>query len=247
VIENGPKLIKINLKTDQVVQTIQFDSHIAPIHSYLNDVRIHTKKGYAYITDSGLGALIVVNLMTSDSRRVLENHPSTKSEDITLTIEGKSWLGPDGSSPKIHSDGIALNKNREYVYYQALTGKHLYRIKTDYLNNFKLIDSKIEEKVETVGETGAADGIAFGQDNHLYLTSVEHNAIRRYTLDGELETVVQDSIIKWPDSIAITSEHTLYLTTSQLHLGSNRTEPYRILKVNLYPLKKVAFTLLSFR
>src|SRR5437588_9281663 len=56
-VPDGPKLIKIDLKTNQVVQIIPSGEEIAPKKSYLNDVRIDTKAATAYITDSGKGAI----------------------------------------------------------------------------------------------------------------------------------------------------------------------------------------------
>ena len=75
VVPDGPKLIKIDLQNDQTVQKISFNQEIAPIGSYLNDVRVDTDRNYAYLTDSGEGAIVVVNLNTGHSRRLLHDHP----------------------------------------------------------------------------------------------------------------------------------------------------------------------------
>jgi sugar lactone lactonase YvrE len=108
----------------------------------------------------------------------------------------------------------------------------MYRIKTAWIRDFSLSEQELGEKVEVVAKTGIADGIEFGKDGNLYLTSLEHNAIRRFTPQGNIEVVVQDSALKWPDSFSITTGGDIYVTTSQLHLGQERTEPYRIFKLN---------------
>ena len=92
-------------------------------------------------------------------------------------------------------------------------------------------EKEIEEKVELLGKPGAADGIAFGTDGYLYLTSIELNAIRRFTPDKKVEMVIQDSRLKWPDSFSITPNGDIYVTTSQLHLAGNHTEPFKIFKL----------------
>jgi sugar lactone lactonase YvrE/dienelactone hydrolase len=231
VVEGGAKLLKVDLTSDKVVQTIRFDSSIAPQASYLNDVRVDTQRKYAYITDSGLGAIIAVNLATGESRRLLAEHPSTKSEDITLVIEGKPWLLPDGSPPRIHSDGVALDAKGEYLYYQALSGRTLYRIRTDLLRDPPAKDPDIAAAVEIVARPGPADGIGFGPDGCLYITSIEQNAIRCLTPEGKTEVLVQDDRLKWPDSLSITRDGTVYVTTSQIHLGAARNDPYRVFEV----------------
>ena len=53
LVPGGPKLIKVDLKTNAVVQTIPFGEDVAPKKSYLNDVRIDTRSSTAFITDSG--------------------------------------------------------------------------------------------------------------------------------------------------------------------------------------------------
>ena len=232
VVANGAKLLKVDLSTDEIIQKISFDPEIAPVNSYLYDVRVDTKRNIAYITDSGLGALIVVDLATGKSRRLLENHHSTKAEDITMVFDTGPWLRPDGSKPRVHSDGIALDPSGEYVYYQALTGRTLYRIAAEYLCDETLSETQLAEKVERVAESGAADGILFCPRGYIYLSAIEDNAIRRITPEGKLETVIQDPRIKWADSFAFESGGDIYFTISQIHLGSSRQEPFKIYKFN---------------
>jgi sugar lactone lactonase YvrE len=230
VVPGGAKLLKVDLTRNEVIAKIVFDENVAPRASYLNDVRVDTDKSVAYITDSGLGALIVVDLTTGKSRRLLSGHPSTKSEDIVLTVGGEEWR-VGGRTPQIHSDGLALDRDGEFLYYQALTGRTLYRINTRWLLDPTLSETELGAKVESMGTTGAADGIEFGPGDYLYLTAIEDNAVNVFAGLGTVKTVVQDSRLLWPDSFAQGPDGYLYVTTSQLHLGADRTEPYRIFKL----------------
>jgi hypothetical protein len=49
----APKLVRIDLTTNEVVQNIPCDPGIAPQGSYLNDVRLSPDVRHAYVTDSG--------------------------------------------------------------------------------------------------------------------------------------------------------------------------------------------------
>lgn len=231
ILEDAPKLLKVDLEDDGVIGRYHFDASIAPPGSYLNDVRIDTERQYAYITDSGLGALVVVNLATKESRRLLTHHHSVKAEEITISIEGVPWTGPDGSARRVHSDGLALDGTGEYLYYQALTGRSMYRIATEALRDTSLSADQLGNRVEFVAESGASDAIEFGPDGNLYLTSIEHNAIRRLTPEGEVEVVIQHTQLKWPDSFAITPDGTIYVTTSQIHRIANPGGPFRVFKL----------------
>jgi sugar lactone lactonase YvrE len=148
---------------------------------------------------------------------------------VVLTIGGKEWR-MDGNAPKVHSDGLALDSDGEYLYYQALTARTLYRIETRWLLDGTLSEAQLGAKVESMGKTGAADGIEFGPDDYLYLTAIEENAIKTFAALDRAETVVKDARLLWPDSIARGPDGYLYVTTSQVHLGADATEPYRIFK-----------------
>lgn len=231
VVKDGPKLLKVDLRTNNIVQKIVFSESIAPPASYLNDVRVDAKRGYAYITDSGLGAVIIVNLATGNSRRLLSDHPSTKSENTAIVIDGKEWRLPDGSFPQVHADGIALDRTGDALYYHALSGRLLYRIGTRWLQDASLTARELGEKVEFLARTVVADGMAFGPDGTLYLTALEENAIKRFTHDRSIETVVKDARLAWPDSIAVGPDGFLYVTTSQIHRGPNPPAPYGLFKL----------------
>jgi DNA-binding beta-propeller fold protein YncE len=53
VVKGGSKLVKIDLAKNKVTQSIIFDENVAPERSYLNDVRVDTRTGHAFITESG--------------------------------------------------------------------------------------------------------------------------------------------------------------------------------------------------
>lgn len=229
VIEGGPKLYLIDLESDSVVHLITFQPPIVQPDSYLNDIRVDVKREYAYVTDSGASGLLVINLKNGQTRRVLTNHPSTRSENTDLVVGNAPWRRPDGSRPQVHADGIALDKKSEYVYYQALTGRTLYRVPTKKLRDASLDEDELGVYVEELGRSGASDGLLY-HDGYVYLTSIEHNAIRRFTPEGHIEPVIQNPALAWPDSLALGPDGYIYLTTSQIHRGADPGQPYRILK-----------------
>ncbi|HEX8428342.1 L-dopachrome tautomerase-related protein [Hymenobacter sp.] len=234
VVRGGAKLLKFDSNTRQLVQRIDFDETVAYPTSYLNDVRVDTERNVAYLTDSNQGAIIVVNLTTGRSRRLLGNHPSTKSENLILTVEGRVWRNRSGKLPSLDSDGIALSPDREYLYYHALTARTLYRIRTQYLLDEALSASQLGQRVELVGDTGPVDGMIFDPAGNLYLTNLELNAVTRITPEGQFQIVARDQQLKWPDSFSIGPDGGLYVTTSQLHIPrSQRTEPYQIFKITM--------------
>ncbi len=231
VVPGAAKLLKIDLKTNEVVQWISYGEKVIFPESYLNDVRIDTVNGFAYLTDSGRGGIVVTDLKTGESRRLLDGHTSTQSEGLEVVIDGKPWM-MNGQKPDVHSDGIALTPSRHYLYYHALTGSSLYRISTSALRDPSLTLEEAAAKVEFVSKTGPVDGMEFDADGTLYLTDLENGAVSK--LEGE-ETVpvISDARLSWPDSLAITPDGTLYVTASQIQKGIDPGGRYQLLKIKL--------------
>jgi sugar lactone lactonase YvrE len=220
VVPGGPKLVKIDLATNQVVQTIPFDETIAPERSYLNDVRFDTKTGHAFITDSGSGAIVVVDLKSGAARRLLASHPSTKLEpDADVVVDGMTIIDPKtGNAPAFQADGIALDRERGWLYYHALSGATMYRIKTADLLDESLAPEALGRKVEKLGPTPQPDGMLEGSDGTVYLAAFEENSIVRFDSQTRKSTaILQDRRLQWPDTMAWGPGGWLYVTTSQIH------------------------------
>jgi sugar lactone lactonase YvrE len=217
VVPGGAKLVQFDLATNAPARTIVFDAVAAPTKSYLNDVRFDTRRNVAYLTDSGLGALLVLDLKTGRARRVLEGHPSTQPEpDFSLVVNGKELRDQAGQKPDFRADGLELSADGNTLYYQALMGRTLYRIGTEFLRDSTLTAAALAARVQKVGTPGAADG--FGRDaaGNIYLSGIENNTIRRLLPSGQVEVVAQGPEISWPDSFASGPGNTLYFTTSQI-------------------------------
>ncbi len=235
VVPGAPKLHRIDLATNKIVKTIYFDQTSAPLNGYLNDVRLNDKGTHAYITDSNLGHLVVVDLEKGTSRVVLDSHPSMKAEsDCVPTVEGTEIRLPDGSVFQVHSDGIAVTKG--YCYYHSVTGRNLYRIKTDLLDDPALSEAELAKGVEKLGDSGIPDGLFGCEDGDLVMTALEKNGIDLWR-DGKVMPVCRDARIQWPDSVAVQNGW-IYVTASQVHLMAlfnggvdKRTRPYGLYKV----------------
>jgi sugar lactone lactonase YvrE len=231
VVPGGAKLVAFNPQTGELLQKIRFDSSVVRPNSYLNDVRLDTENGYAYITDSNDGAIVVVNLSTGRSRRLLDDHYSTEPE-LPLVIDGQPWLTASGNPNFVASDGIALDQQNDDLYYHALSGLSLYRIDTRYLRDTSLTKQERASKVEFVARTVSSDGMITGPDNSIYHSDVENSAIVRYRPDGKTQVVAQSPSFRWPDTFSFGPEGNLYFTTSQIHIA-NPEENYKIYKINL--------------
>jgi len=224
LVAGGAKLVRIDLSSDKVAQTIAFDEDTAPQGSYLNDVRFSPDGKYAYITDSGVvGALLVVDIAAGKSARVLDGHPSTQmKKGLNVTADGKVLRRPDGRGVEFSADGIELSGDGNYLYWQAIKGEDLYRIPTAALISALGEPGKdVSGSVEPFGKNGPADGLLIARGTELmYLTSPQDDSVKVRDLgagpDAQPQIVVQDARLRWPDTFSQGPDGTIYVSTSHI-------------------------------
>lgn len=208
-----PMLYQFDLATNELKQKWTFDEAVAPKMSYLNDLRIDEETHHVYVTDSGLGAIVVLDMRTGKARRLLDHSATTKAEPVTLRIAGKPFLR-DGKPARTHSDGIELRDG--YLYYHALTGYHLYRVATAALTNESFSAAELEREVHDLGRTPAPDGMVFDQKGNLVMADLEHNAIVAREPNGKIRTILRDPNLKWADTFTVDIQNRLIFTDSRL-------------------------------
>jgi sugar lactone lactonase YvrE len=215
----GPKLVRIDLSTDTVAQTITFSPDVALPTTYLNDVRFDLRRGVAFITDSadsGPNGIIV------EGRQLLERDEDGGTSPVTMG-----------------SDGIAISADGNRLWYCPLASRRWYSVSTDALLDRSLDDEAVAATVVDEGDKGGgADGLETDDTGRMYATNWEHNAITRRLDDGRIETVVHDPRILWPDTMSVATDGFLYFTANQLHRqakyqgGDDKREyPYSLFRV----------------
>jgi sugar lactone lactonase YvrE len=251
----GPKLLCVDLTTDQVVKKILFPQDVALPTTYLNDVRFDLRRGsegMAFITDSaqkGPNGIIVVDLASGESWRQLNDHLSTKAEGLQTflpIVEGRPFLEhqPDGSVKQgadMGSDGIAISADGARLYYCPLGSRKLYSVDTEALIDRSLDDRDVAATVTDEGDKGgASDGLESDAAGHIYSTNYEHNAILRRLPGGKWETVAHDQRLLWPDTLSVAADGYLYVTANQLHRQARyhkgrdlRRKPYILFRVRI--------------
>lgn len=220
VYQNSNKIIKINLATNSVERIYRFPATVAGEDVYLNDIQVDNHSGFAYITNSNTGGIVVLNLNSGESRMVLTHSPSIKSDPAYhFSPLGTELKKGDGSALKVNSDGIALTPDRSYLYYKPLTDNRLYRIKTALLREFTTNDDVLNKNVEDLGRVATSDGMIFDKQGNLYIGDLEKSSILKITPDLKVQSIVtNDEKLLWPDSYSISEDAYLYITSSQIHL-----------------------------
>lgn len=234
------KLVKINTRTNNVEKTYFFDG-LDKQHAALNDVRVDTKNGYAYLSDPGLAAIVVLDLKTGKTRTLLEKTRFTLADtDVVLTYGGKEMRNKAGKPFSSNVNGVALTHDSKYFYFKPINKRQLFRIATAYLRDGSLSEEEVESKVQPMGNVGVTHGLIAAKNGNIYLTSSESYSITYLSPDGRIHRLVHDPRLIWPDSMGIGSDGYLYVSCAQIQRqpswngGKDETDyPYRIYKVHL--------------
>lgn len=209
---DAPRVFVFNLISNKLEQTFKLNKDDYHNDSYINDLRVDVENNKLYFTDSGHAGLIALDLKTGNSKRILDNHKSTKAEVSQLIFGKKTWKNT------VHSDGIALDTRDKRLYYHALTGYSLYSIP---ISSFNLTnDSEIEATVKFEVSTSATDGMIFDQNGNLYFADLENNKINYLTPNGTIKTLLTGEHVKWADTFSIYDGY-LYYTNSRINETTN--------------------------
>ncbi|QKZ04225.1 L-dopachrome tautomerase-related protein [Pseudomonas eucalypticola] len=240
-INLAQKILQFDTRTGKLLRSISLPASVLPAGGNLNDLRLDA--GHAYITDSGLGAIIVVNLRTGASARRLAKHPSTKMlpERRPIGEDGQVLLMPDGSDHQVHSDPIEISPDGKWLYYQALSGP-LWRVPTAGLRDTQLSEQALGEQVEFVYDTGPLTGTGIDSAGNLYFSEYDKPRITVLSPDGALRVVAEDPRLWNPDALFISHRRELYIPVPQsARMAANRgpggvdalQRPFKIFKVQL--------------
>ncbi|MFO1154964.1 MAG: L-dopachrome tautomerase-related protein [Rhodospirillales bacterium] len=243
MLDNGskpPRLIGWDLNGDQLAKIIPIPPPAAVEISFLNDFALDTVNGFAYIADFGEGprggAIVVVDLMSGEARRVLAGHPYTSAEDVRMVIDGRPvrMRGADGQvvEPRVAINPISIDALAEWVYFGAMHGTSLYRVRAADLRDASLSEDALAKRVERFGAKPISDGISMDGAGNVYVTDVQASGIGVTRPDGQYQLLFSDKErLKWPDGIAAGPDNNMYVTVNKLNLsaklnaGVNESEP----------------------
>lgn len=217
IVKGGPKLVQIDLATNTVKRVYPFDERVAPQGTYLNDIRFSPDGEWGYVTDSGRGAILVINLKSGEIRRLLDGVSSTQAEKgVLVHIGGKPLRRPDGKAPSFAADGLTLSPNGSTLFWQAISAYTLQSVPTAALRDPAMTTERLEDEVRPAGGTVIADGLWTSRKGQFFVTSPEDNAVKLRTAEGKLVDVVKDKRLNWPDSMAEGPDGAIFVTASAI-------------------------------
>jgi sugar lactone lactonase YvrE len=166
-------------------------------------------------------ALVVVDLGTGQSRRLLQGHFSvmpTMTRPITV----------DAGTPRakeikvfVGVDGIALDHRGEWLYYAPLNGAVVYRVRMSDLLDRSLDAAQLGARVEPWAGKPNNGGMSIDTQGNLYLTEVGERAIGIIPADTrQYRRFAADKDMVWPDGVTYSADGYMYSGAAQLPLSA---------------------------
>ncbi|MCA1179344.1 MULTISPECIES: SMP-30/gluconolactonase/LRE family protein [unclassified Pantoea] len=218
--KGAAKLVAFNIATGEAASVIRFDEKALPPGGAPNDLRIQGNS--VYVTDSGLGGVIIHDLETGKTiRRLSGNALLRKPEGLVQKgYQGRILEDNRGKRPAVHSDVIEVSPDGQWLYYAPPTGP-LYRIPTASLKDQRLSDKALAGQVEKVADIPSIGGSAIDAAGNIYLSNVEIRSVDKLQPDGTLKTLIQDERLITPDALVI-SGGWIYVPVPQIeYLADN--------------------------
>ncbi len=206
------KFVQIDTRTNKIVRKYEFGTDVLPPGAAFNDIRIYGN--YAYLTDSGAGAIVVVNLKTGDGLRRLAGHTSTTMQRAGIARDNVPMVHPDGKPHTVHADQLEISPDGEWFYYQTAEGP-LYRVPTRVLRDRSISEADVRQAVEYVYDTPTLGGTAIDSKGNLFMAEASRPCISVLLPNGDVRVLIEDENLWGGDGLFITADRYLYIPISQ--------------------------------
>ncbi|MBE7728706.1 bleomycin resistance protein [Komagataeibacter sp. FXV3] len=213
-VPGGQKLVQLDPHDGRVLQVLRWGNDILPPGSAMNDLRI--AGDLMFVTDSGLGGIIIHNMRSGETVRRLSEHPLLRATpDKPLRgRDGHILRDSNGKRPLVHSDMLEITADRKWFYFSTPSGP-LRRIPTDILLDASLTDGQRAARIEKVINLPTIMGTAIDTLGNLYYADAEHGRIVVLTPEKKQLTLFEDPRLVDGDALFITADRHMLVPVAQ--------------------------------
>lgn len=229
------RLWGFDIATGKLLKRIDLPSTVAPKDSFIQDLVVDAERGWIYLSDINNPALLALRIDDGQIRR-FQGHSSLQAEDgVEMRVGGKPTLF-DGKPAKVGVNPIGLSADGETLFFGAMSGTHWYAVPTRLLREGS--DADVAAAIRVIGRKPLSDGATTDAAGNHFFSNLNENGIDWLNSRGELQPLVRNPLLNWPDSVQFGAESWLYISVNQLHKTQaftgacdQGTPPYRILRV----------------
>lgn len=244
-----PKLVAWDIKKNELQHIWYIPNHAITPQSFLQDFVLTPDDKNVFIADMGQAdlagkgdpAIVQLNLLTGEARRLMAGHATLRSSNKPMMAGGVPLkFSKDGKELPLYLglNPITMDPKGEWVYYAPMGEGLLSRIRVKDLLDTTILPDALGKKAETVGIKPPSDGILIDGQQNVFVASVADGAIGVINNKGRYTTWLRDPLLSWPDGMAFGPDGGIYLTVNQLHLAAsfNKGEdksvpPYMLVRI----------------
>lgn len=205
------KIVQLDANSGKILRILRFDDQILPPGSQLNDLRFNGS--LMYLSDSGIGGIIIHDLETGKTIRRLSGLPVVKASNkappamLAHVKGGKTFHPPNSDMIEITADG-------KWLYWAAPTGP-LYRVETRILRDVARSDAEVASHVEAVYDNNFSGGCAMDSEGNVYFSETVTHNITVWSPTGTTAVLMSDPRLVRPDGSFISPDRKLYIPVKQ--------------------------------
>jgi sugar lactone lactonase YvrE len=224
----SPKLVGWDTRANRLKAVHVIPREACVANSFLQDFAIDEQRNKAFIADMSRAgmidesqpAIVVLDLATGQTRRLLQGHRLFQPGGKPLVAEGKIMRTTDEKGVvhevKLGLNPIAIDPENKWVYFASMSPGSLYRVSASILGDFSKSEDAIEKVIEMYAQKPSSDGIAVGENGRVYITNVDQSAISIADTSGT-RLWTNDSRLIWPDGLYIAPDGSVVATVNQLN------------------------------
>lgn len=225
------KLCRVDVASGEITRTYGFSSEVVLPDTCLDDVRVDNARGFAYITDSGHGGIIALDLTTGAAWRALTDIPAVRANLKSIYFPHTGLF-----TSMAHSDGLELSKDKSELYFSALGGDCLYAVKTAALRDATKTVPQREKDIRWVNiQNLPTDGMVL-REGCLYMGDLADEGVWEFDVEaehtgdaGRILPLKRD--FRWADSFALAPDGSIYFTTSAVNYPPEQQPPYELYRL----------------
>lgn len=180
-----PKLVAWDTRKNQLDRIIPLPFPVSIPESQHNDFVISNRHQAIVIADEAIAtgpvgdkaALVVVDLTTGESRRVLQGDSSVMPDLQRPLIIDSTSANPKRIEVFVGADGIALDSAQHWLYFAPMNKDKVYRVAMADLLNPDLSPQALSAKVEEYADKPNNGGLSIDSADNLYLTEVDRKSV----------------------------------------------------------------------
>jgi len=180
--------------------------------SHLTAIQVHGN--YAYLTDEGQAALVVVSLIDGKTQRFLPYDPSVTGRR-PLIRNGRINNGPDnhpltGGNVRF----LALDAKGQWLFYMPACGP-LYRIDSALLTDPAFTPVEQLDGIVEWRDTPSLGGITLSSDNTFYMSDITDGALLKFGSERNPLILVRDARLTNAGALTVSGDHEVSVLTSE--------------------------------